>query len=37
MDLLMLAVEEGGGLDLVGQLRGYGVAIFSVGLFCGSI
>ena len=40
MDLLLLAVEEtghGGGLDLVGQLRGYGVAIFSVGLFCGSI
>lgn len=37
MGLLMLAVEEGGGLDLVGQLRGYGVAIFAVGLFCGSI
>ncbi|HEY3239324.1 MAG TPA: hypothetical protein VGL92_07170 [Acidimicrobiia bacterium] len=38
MDLLMLAQEgHGGGLDLVGQLRGYGVAIFAVGLFCGSI
>jgi hypothetical protein len=39
MNLLMLAVEEGpgGGLDLVGQLRGYGVAVFSIGLFCGSI
>jgi hypothetical protein len=38
MNLLMLAQEgHGGGLDLVGQLRGYGVAIFAVGLFCGSI
>ena len=37
MNLLMLAQEHGGGLDLVGQLRGYGVAVFSVGLFCGSI
>jgi hypothetical protein len=35
--LLTLAVEGGQTLDLVGQLRGYGVAIFSVGLFCGSI
>jgi hypothetical protein len=40
LNLLLLAVEEtghGGGLDLVGQLKGYGVAVFSVGLFCGSI
>jgi len=39
MNLLILATEaeHGGGLDLVGQLRGYGVAIFSIGLFCGSI
>ena len=37
---LMLAVEDaghGGGLDLVGQLKGYGVTVFSIGLFCGSI
>ncbi len=38
MHLLMLAVEAGGeGLDLVGQLKGYGVAIFSIALFCGSV
>ncbi|MGH9004167.1 MAG: hypothetical protein ACRDYV_13665, partial [Acidimicrobiia bacterium] len=37
MDLLMLATEEGHTLDLVGQLKGYGVAVFSVGLFCGSV
>ncbi|MGH9039679.1 MAG: hypothetical protein ACRDZ3_05565 [Acidimicrobiia bacterium] len=37
MDLLILATEAGGDLDLVGQLRGYGVAVFSVALFCGSI
>ncbi len=37
MNLLILAQEHGGGLDLTGQLRGYGVAVFAVGLFCGSI
>ncbi|MGH8976049.1 MAG: hypothetical protein ACRD0C_22915 [Acidimicrobiia bacterium] len=37
MDLMMLAAEAGHELDLVGQLKGYGVAVFSVGLFCGSI
>ncbi len=37
MDLLMLAAEATHKLDLAGQLRGYGVAVFSVGLFCGSI
>lgn len=35
--LTTLAVEGGHTLDLVGQLKGYGVAIFSVALFCGSI
>jgi hypothetical protein len=35
--LLILAVEEGAELDLVGQLRGAFVVVFAIGLFCGSI
>jgi hypothetical protein len=35
--LLILAVEEHAKLDLVGQLRGFFVVVFAVGLFCGSI
>ena len=36
--LLMLATEAGGvQLDLMGELRGYAIVVFSVGLFCGSI
>ena len=37
MDTLILATEEVGKLDLMGQLRGYLVVIFAIGLFCGSI
>ena len=38
MDALwMLATEAHGQLDLMGQLRGYAITVFSVGLFCGSI
>lgn len=33
----ILAVEAGGQLDVMGQLRGYAIVFFSVGLFCGSI
>ena len=33
----ILATEAGGHLDLIGELRGYAVVVFSVGLFCGSI
>jgi hypothetical protein len=33
----MLAAEAAHKLDFADQLRGYGVAIFAVGLFCGSI
>lgn len=33
----ILATEAGGHLDVVGQLRGYAIVFFSVGLFCGSI
>jgi len=33
----MLATEAGGQLDLMGELRGYAIVFFSVGLFCGSI
>ncbi len=33
----ILATEAGGHLDLVGELRGYAIVVFSVGLFCGSI
>jgi hypothetical protein len=33
----ILATEAGGHLDLVGELRGYAIVFFSVGLFCGSI
>jgi hypothetical protein len=33
----MLATEAGGHLDLMGELRGYAIVVFSVGLFCGSI
>jgi hypothetical protein len=32
-----LATEAGGHLDLMGELRGYAIVVFSVGLFCGSI
>lgn len=32
-----LATEAGGSLDLMGELRGYAIVVFSVGLFCGSI
>ena len=32
-----LATEAGGHLDLIGELRGYAIVVFSVGLFCGSI
>jgi hypothetical protein len=35
--LLMLATEAGVHLDLMGELRGYAITVFSVGLFCGSI
>ncbi len=35
--LHFLATEAGGQLDLVGELRGYAIVVFSVGLFCGSI
>lgn len=33
----ILATEAGGHLDVVGQIRGYAIVVFSVGLFCGSI
>lgn len=33
----ILATEAGGQLDVMGQLRGYAIVFFSVGLFCGSI
>jgi hypothetical protein len=33
----ILATEAGGNLDVLGQLRGYAIVVFSVGLFCGSI
>jgi len=33
----ILATEAGGHLDVMGQLRGYAIVFFSVGLFCGSI
>ncbi len=33
----ILATEAGGHLDVLGQLRGYAIVFFSVGLFCGSI
>lgn len=32
-----LATEAAGHLDLMGELRGYAIVFFSVGLFCGSI
>jgi hypothetical protein len=32
-----LATEAGGHLDLLGELRGYAIVVFAVGLFCGSI
>ena len=32
-----LATEAHGQLDLMGELRGYAIVVFSVGLFCGSI
>ncbi|HET9771892.1 MAG TPA: hypothetical protein VFS16_13455 [Acidimicrobiia bacterium] len=35
--LQFLATEAGGHLDLMGELRGYAIVFFSVGLFCGSI
>lgn len=35
--LQFLATEAGGQLDLMGELRGYAIVVFSVGLFCGSI
>lgn len=35
--LRFLATEAGGHLDLMGELRGYLIVVFSVGLFCGSI
>jgi hypothetical protein len=35
--LRFLATEAGGQLDLMGELRGYAIVFFSVGLFCGSI
>jgi hypothetical protein len=35
--LRFLATEAGGQLDLIGELRGYAIVFFSVGLFCGSI
>jgi hypothetical protein len=35
--LWTLATEAGGHLDLMGELRGYAIVVFSVGLFCGSI
>jgi len=36
--LWVLATEAGGvQLDLMGELRGYAIVVFSVGLFCGSI
>ena len=35
--LWTLATEAGGHLDLLGELRGYAIVVFSVGLFCGSI
>jgi hypothetical protein len=34
---LTLATEAHGSLDLMGELRGYAIVVFSVGLFCGSI
>lgn len=33
----ILATEAGGHLDLIGEIRGYAIVFFSVGLFCGSI
>lgn len=33
----ILATEGTGHLDLMGELRGYAIVVFSVGLFCGSI
>ena len=35
--LWTLATEAGGHLDFMGELRGYAIVVFSVGLFCGSI
>jgi hypothetical protein len=36
--LWILATEAGGeSLDLLGELRGYAIVVFAVGLFCGSI
>lgn len=35
--LRFLATEAGGQLDLMGEIRGYLIVVFSVGLFCGSI
>ena len=36
--LWVLATEAGGeSLDLIGELRGYAIVVFAVGLFCGSI
>lgn len=36
--LWILATEAGGeSLDLMGELRGYAIVVFAVGLFCGSI
>lgn len=35
--LRFLATEAGGQLDLMGEIRGYAIVVFSVGLFCGSI
>jgi hypothetical protein len=33
----IVATEAGGHLDVLGQLRGYAIVVFAVGLFCGSI
>lgn len=37
LQLGILATEGGEHLDLIGELRGYAIVVFSVGLFCGSI
>jgi hypothetical protein len=37
LGLGILAAEGGAHLDLIGELRGYAIVFFSVGLFCGSI
>ena len=37
MDTLILATEELGKIDLMGQLRGLLVVIFAIGMFCGSV